>query len=129
MSSNSRPLLTSVFLFLQPRSWPTMPSRNKSEMPREKGKVVASGPPHSPAPVLAPIPVVPTGIRISDAVPARGASPVKKFVPPSSGAEVANVQPKRRQLTKSGMLLSLGICSCVGTVCYFLIILFSSICR
>jgi hypothetical protein len=103
--------------------------RSQKRDAKGKGKFGTSGPPPSPAPVPAPIPVVPTGIRISDAVPAKGASPVKKFVPPSSGAEVANVQPKRRRLTKSGMLLSFGICSCVGTVCYFLIILFSSICR
>jgi hypothetical protein len=42
---------------------------------------------------------------------------------------MANVQPKRRRLTKSDMLSSFGVCSCVGIVCYSLIILFSSICR
>jgi hypothetical protein len=42
---------------------------------------------------------------------------------------VANVQPKCRRLTKSGMLLSFEICSRAGTVCCFLIISFSSICR
>ena len=103
--------------------------RSQKRDAKGKGKVGTSGPPPSPVPVPAPIPVVPNGIRISGAVPARGASPVKKSVPPSSRAEVANVQPKRRRITKSGMLLSVWIFSCVGTVCCFLIILFSSICR
>ena len=103
--------------------------RSQKRDAKGKGKVGTSGPPPSPAPVSASIPVGPTGIRISDAVPTRGASPVKKSVPHSSGAEVAYVQPKRRRLTKSGMLISFGVCSCVGTVCCFLIILFSSICR
>jgi hypothetical protein len=94
-----------------------------------KGKVVPSGPPPSPAPVPAPIPVVPTGINISNVAPAGGASLAKRSVPPSSGAEVANVQQKRHCTTKSGMLLSFGIFSRAGTVCYLLIISFSSICR
>jgi hypothetical protein len=69
-----------------------------------KGKVIPSGPPPSPAPVPAPISVVPTGINISDVAPAGGASPAKRSIPPPSGAEVANMQQKRRRTTKSGML-------------------------
>ena len=69
--------------------------RSQKRDAKGKGKVGTSGPPPSPAPVLASIPVVLTGIRISDVVPARGASPVKKSVPPSSGAEAANVQPNQ----------------------------------
>jgi hypothetical protein len=56
-----------------------------------KGKAFASGPPPSLAPVLAPVPVVSTEISISEAVPAGGASPVKRFVPPSSRVEVAGL--------------------------------------
>ena len=65
--------------------------RSQKRDAKGKGKVGISGPPHSPAPVLAPIPVVPTGINISDVAPAGGASFAKRSVPPPSGAEVANV--------------------------------------
>jgi hypothetical protein len=75
-----------------------------------KRKVGASGPPPAPIPVPAPIPAGSVGMTVAAAAnvgvapSVGGFPPIGKSVPSSTGTEVAIVPPKRRRITKQGIL-------------------------